>query len=142
MSTWHNLHIVKNNFTNALKANAWRIHQTCEEMEIPPRTYYNWMKTDPEFAESVYNTRERVFDVVDCELMKKILAGDTQSIIFFCKSRMKNRGYGDAPPERHDIDDAKDVTEISDQDKKLLENYVQDRIKEMNDEKLIEGKAE
>ena len=134
-------------FPQTLIANDCMVYKACQDLNINPWTYYNWRKLYPDFALACDNAMYRLHDDLEGALIKAIRDGNVPAIIFYCKTKLKYRGYGEEPVKQilsfvtqHDENEPEQ--ELSDQDKKLLENYVQDRIKEMNDEKLIEGKAE
>ena len=60
---------------------------------INPSTHYEWCKKSPEYKEAAEAARHRVDDMVESALLKAIRAGETAAIIFYCKTRLKNRGY-------------------------------------------------
>ena len=53
------------------------------------------MREDKEFAEAVEEIKESQIDYVEGQLIKNISAGKETSIIFYLKSKAKDRGYAE-----------------------------------------------
>lgn len=83
----------KENFLNNLKANGFNISKACKETQIARRTYYDWLESDEEFKSAIEETQEQLIDEAEQALKDKIVDGDTTSIIFFLKTKGKQRGY-------------------------------------------------
>ena len=64
-----------------------------------------YMNEFPAVAEAVEDAKERLYDTVESKLYERIEAGDLTAIIFFLKTRCKDRGY----TEKH-IETPKDIT--------------------------------
>lgn len=77
----------------ALKASLGIITTACEAAGISNSTFNNWRKADPEFSGAVEAIESRQGDFVESKLLEKINAGDTTAIIFYLKTKGKNRGY-------------------------------------------------
>ena len=60
---------------------------------ISRQTYYNWMRDDLEFKQSVEDVIEESIDFVESSLMERIKEGDTTATIFYLKTKGKSRGY-------------------------------------------------
>lgn len=71
----------------------------CRNANVSRNQFYIWYKNDPDFREKVDDVVERQKDFVESEILKKIKDGDTTMIIFYAKTKMKDRGYS----ERHEI---------------------------------------
>jgi len=84
-------------FIGALKASYGIITPACEAMKISRQTYYNWREDDPEFAKAADDVQEIQGDYVESKLMQLIDAGDTAAIIYYCKTKLKKRGYTEKP---------------------------------------------
>lgn len=80
------------------------IKTACDNAGITRQTYYNWMKTDEEFARRVKLIQDEQVDIVEKRLLTNIQNGDTTAAIFFLKCKGKDRGYGN--PEVGDKVDA------------------------------------
>ena len=86
-------------FTNKKKKEifleAYRLHnnvtKACKLAKIGRTTYYRWMKTS--FREQLDEAVESLKDQIENKLISKALEGDNACLIFFCKTRMKDRGY-------------------------------------------------
>ena len=59
------------------------------------QSYYNWMENDPAFAEEVEAIRQEQIDTVESALLNKIEGGDTTAVIFYLKTKGKERGYSE-----------------------------------------------
>lgn len=69
----------------------------CTNVKLNPRTFRQWMADDEEFRQAVEDAVEiaRDFrdDKAEQKLFEQVEGGDTTAIIFYCKTRLKNRGY-------------------------------------------------
>lgn len=71
----------------------------CKEAGVSRSQFYEWKQTDPAFAKAVEDIQEVALDFVEHKLFKNITAGDTQSILFYLRSKGGKRGYA----ERHEV---------------------------------------
>ena len=78
---------------NALKSSLGNVSIASENANVSRDTHYRWLKEDTDYKKWVEETKEVTQDFVEHALLKKIKAGDTASIIFFAKTKMKDRGY-------------------------------------------------
>lgn len=69
------------------------ISYACQASGISRRTYYNWMEKNGKFKEAVNELQEEVIDRVESKLLTKINDEDLTAIIFYLKTKGKNRGY-------------------------------------------------
>ncbi|MCX6218365.1 hypothetical protein [Spirosoma sp.] len=60
---------------------------------ISRQTHYNWLKTDQAYKEAADLATESVIDFAESKLFQQIGYNDTTCIIFFLKTKGKNRGY-------------------------------------------------
>ena len=69
----------------------------CTNVQLNPRTFRLWMAEDAEFRQAVEDAveiaREYRDDRAEQKLFEQVEGGDTTAIIFYCKTRLKNRGY-------------------------------------------------
>lgn len=87
---------VKQSFLEALKVSKGVIQSACDAIGISRRTALRWRKADPDFNEEVDSImKDYQFDFVESRLMEKIKGGDTAAIIFYLKTKGKNRGYSE-----------------------------------------------
>jgi hypothetical protein len=86
--------IIKKAFPELLRKKMTNVTLACQEANIDRSTYYAWRNEDPEFAAACDEAIEMVFDSVESVMYKKVLVDhDTTCLIYFTKTKMKNRGY-------------------------------------------------
>lgn len=98
----------------------------CEKAGLSRQTFYRWCRDDPDFKDRVDAINELQIDVAEASLLKKIQGGDTTAIIFYLKTKGKDRGYS----ERREISipggvgvelkNDFDVSKLSDEERKVL----------------------
>jgi hypothetical protein len=59
------------------------VKATCERTKIPRRTYYDWMRDDPEFAQAIYGSRAAMLEDLDQLGKLQCLKGDGSMIRFY-----------------------------------------------------------
>jgi hypothetical protein len=69
------------------------IYLACEAANIGRRTYFEWMKRDPQFAASVRELDDYLLDFTESKLMAKIQSGNLTAMIFYLKCKGKKRGW-------------------------------------------------
>ena len=84
------------------------ISQSCKVIGIDRKTYYNWINKDNNFKNKVNEILEAQIDLVESKLIEKIQNNDLGAIIFYLKTKGKNRGYS----EKYELE-KKDVKEFS-----------------------------
>ena len=99
----------KETFLNCLKNKLCHISKACEAANIGRQTYYSWIEKDDKFKEQVEAAKEGLIDHVEHQLLQKIDSGDTTAIIFFLKTRAKERGY----VEKQEITFSKPIEDIT-----------------------------
>ena len=86
----------KEKLLKALKETQGLIYHACKRAgNISRSTYYRYMREDKEFAQAVEDIKEAQIDYVESELIKNISRGKETSIIFYLKSKAKERGYAE-----------------------------------------------
>ena len=84
----------RDQFLAALRKRCGMVTYSCKDVGIDFVTYQNWRKKYKDFdAECDRILNEECADFVESALMKRIQAGDTTAIIFYCKTKLKVRGY-------------------------------------------------
>ena len=83
----------KKSFPELFKLNRGNAGKTCDALGLCRRTFYDWMKKDPEFKETILDIREMTIDTVEEALIDQVEKGNIAAIIFFLKCRAKDRGY-------------------------------------------------
>lgn len=90
-----------------LKETMGVVAYACEAAGISRVTYYNWFKEDESFREKAENICEIQKDMAEFALLEKIKKKDTAAIIFYLKTKAKDRGYSErtelSGPEGKDI---------------------------------------
>jgi hypothetical protein len=56
-------------------------------------THYDWLENDPEYAAQVREIQDMELDMVESQLHGLIMNGNTAAIIFYLKTKGKERGY-------------------------------------------------
>ena len=84
----------------------------CEASGMCRKTIWEWRKKYPEFDERCHECEEVALDFVESKMFKKIDKGDKGSeslIIFYLKTKGKNRGY----IERQEVDMSAEVKGVT-----------------------------
>lgn len=116
----------KKELLQKLNENSGIVASACKAAGISRYTFYEWCKTDPDFAEKVEDIKELQKDFCEALILKKMREGDTTMIIFYAKTKMKDRGY----VERQEVTGADgkplqtaqniDINKLSEEQRKLL----------------------
>lgn len=69
------------------------VANACEVVGISRGTFYKWYKEDEDFKEQVDEINEATLDFVESKLLENIKKGEVTSIIFYLKTKGRNRGY-------------------------------------------------
>ena len=85
---------------SALRNSLGIVTQACEEVNIGRTTYYEYLKTDPEFKKAVEDLSNVALDFAESKLLLEIKEQNITAIIFYLKTKGKKRGYS----ERVEID--------------------------------------
>lgn len=98
-----NVNVVGNNVTkydtkkkaviNAMEKSMGIVTQACKLADISRETFYRWMREDDEFKELITQASEQAKDFVESKLYEQISEGNVPSIIFYMKTKCKDRGY-------------------------------------------------
>lgn len=80
-------------FLETLRIHRGNVGATCQAMKIDRGQYLAWLNDDREFRFQVMVLIESIGDWVEDKLMQKIEEGDASSIMFYCKTKLKHRGY-------------------------------------------------
>lgn len=93
MPTRHSHNAKQKKVLQALEKTTGLVASACKAAGITRTTFYNWYNTDPEFRSKVDDISELTKDFVESKILQKIKSGDTTAIIFYAKTKMKERGY-------------------------------------------------
>lgn len=115
----------KENFIIALSESLGIISTACKKIGITRPTYYAWIREDEEFKERCEHITQDTGDLVESKLLEKIKEGETTAIIFYCKTKLKSRGY----VERFE-QNIKDISmeKITEHDEEIIERALQRRM--------------
>ena len=80
-------------FLDALQRAAGNIHLSCKAVPVARSTVYKWLAEDEKFKTSVNDIQEELIDLAESMLLKNIKEGKTAEIIFYLKTKGKDRGY-------------------------------------------------
>ncbi len=83
----------KNALIEAMHKSLGIVTRACEIVGITRATFYKYYNEDADFREQCNSIQDVALDYVESELFKKIKGGDTTAIIFYLKTKGKNRGY-------------------------------------------------
>lgn len=80
-------------FLDHLRIAKGNVYTACKTMRIGRDRYLNWLNEDQGFRFQVMVLIEEIGDFVESKLLKKIEDEDIAAIIFYCKTKLKHRGY-------------------------------------------------
>ena len=83
----------KSAMVEALTKSLGVVTTACKAAEVGRTQYYEWLKTDPEFAAAVRDIKNVALDFAESQLHKQIQEGNTTATIFYLKTQGKQRGY-------------------------------------------------
>ena len=90
----------KKKFLKQLSENLGNVTETCKELKVGRRTYYNWKESDELFKEECDNVPEELLDLAEHSLLSEIKDNTTKNhitaVIFFLKTKGKKRGYSES----------------------------------------------
>lgn len=78
---------------DALEKSLGIVTTACKSVGVDRGTFYNYLKTDPDFAAAVEDVGEVTLDFAESALLRNIKQGDTTAIIFYLKTKGRVRGY-------------------------------------------------
>lgn len=116
----------KNKFLSAYEKSLGNITIACKAAGFVRSTFYLYKEKDKDFGKRVRELNESVGDFVESKLLKRINNNDITGIIFYCKTRLKSRGYIEKSEVEYSGDknnpiQLKTVIEIAHEDIKLIE---------------------
>jgi len=83
----------KEQFLVAFKSSLGNVSDACNGAGIGRTTFYRWKEKDKEFKQAVSDINEEALDFAETALKKLIQEGNVASIIFYLKTKGKDRGY-------------------------------------------------
>lgn len=83
----------KERVLEALDKSLGIVTTACANAGVSQTQFYEWKRTDAEFAEAVKAIDNKQMDFVEGKLLQNIKDNDTQSILFYLRTKGKSRGY-------------------------------------------------
>ena len=77
----------------ALEKSLGVVTTACKQVGISRKTYYQYLKEDPEFSSEVRDIENVSLDFAESQLHKQIQNGSTAATIFLLKTKGKGRGF-------------------------------------------------
>ncbi len=94
--------------------------------------YYLWKKDDKDFAEKVEDIIEAGGDYVESKLMMQIMRDNVIATIFYCKTKLKNRGYSEkieqVGKDNSELNTANNTTIV------VTKDLIKDEVKKLHEE--------
>lgn len=87
----------------ALQKSLGIVATACQKVGVSRKQFYEWLKADKEFADAVTEIEDTALDFVESKLLENINNSDTQSILFYLKTKGKRRGYTERTEIQADI---------------------------------------
>lgn len=78
---------------DALQKSLGVVTTACKAADVGRTQYYEWLKSDSEFAAEVRDIKDIALDFAESQLHKQIQDGNTTATIFYLKTQGKGRGY-------------------------------------------------
>lgn len=87
--------LLKKSFVDSWAKTFGNITQTCQIAGVSRRTYYDWMRDDPEFKEAIDTSEplELKLDFIESKLVQRINEGSDMILALAAKTLGKKRGY-------------------------------------------------
>jgi hypothetical protein len=140
--TTNRLNNIKKQFPEILRECMGLVTKACEKAGVGRTTYYEWRKDDPEFATLCDATQEYVGDFVESKLYKLINDENPTAILFYCKTKLRNKGYVERIETTGKDGGPIEIQKFKtvDTDKAILVSYEQEAIEKAKN-KLTEGQT-
>ena len=87
----------------ALQKSLGIVTTACINAGVSRVQFYEWKKTDADFAKAVDDIEDVTLDFVEGKLLQNVKDNDTQSILFYLKTKGKRRGYTERTEIQADI---------------------------------------
>lgn len=83
----------KASFLEIFERTFGNISVACKHNKIARQTFYNWKKEDEDFKAKCQEIEEGLMDFAETQLYNAIRNGKTAELIFYLKTKAKERGY-------------------------------------------------
>lgn len=84
---------IKDKFPDTLAECLGIVTAACKKAGITHDTYYDWRKGDEVWAAKCDVAYEKAGDFVESKLYELIKEKNPAAVIFYCKTKLRNRGY-------------------------------------------------
>lgn len=128
MTSQRQIESAKSKFPDFLDECKGIVSTACKRANISRNTYYRWLEEDPEFAAICATVQENTYDSVESKLLDAINDGNVTAIIFYCKTKLKHRGYIERVEQINKSASDMQMT-LTEQDEQILERALQRRFK-------------
>lgn len=85
------------------------VTNACKQVGISRQTHYKWLREDFDYAKACKDIDNVTLDFAESKLHEQIFEGNVASIIFFLKTKGKQRGY----VERQELDVKQNTPDLS-----------------------------
>lgn len=106
----------KSNFLEVYKNNMCIVATSCLKAGISRQTFYEWRREDSDFASKCEEIEELQKDMAEASILKQIKEGNTTMTIFYAKTKMRDRGYGEKVELDHHTEVELDFSKLSDEE--------------------------
>jgi hypothetical protein len=121
MTSEHRTDILKGKFPEVFHKHMGNVTSTCKELNLSRDTYYTWRERDPEFARKCDQAVEIAGDFAESKLFKCINNENVTAILFYLKSKHRDRGYAD----RMETETKEKVeVKLSENDRDIINDYL------------------
>lgn len=121
---------IKEAFPEVLRRNFGIKTKACEELGIHISFVTNWIDNDENFAAACKEALEYAHDFVENQLFTLIRNGDVASTIFYCKTRLRHRGYTEKQVEQEiKVINNINNNHVTEKEREILDRYVEDKMK-------------
>lgn len=122
---------IKQQFPQILADSFGIVTEACRKANIARFTYYRWLESDPEFALLCKDAAEVTKDFVEGQLLNKIKQGDTPAIIFYCKTKLKERGYVERIEQTGKDGESLNQRLVTEEDERIMDRAIKRRMEYM-----------
>lgn len=99
----------KTKFLRALKSNLGLVYASSKETGISVEDHTRWMSEDGEYKKQVTEIDGHAIDYVESTLLKLVEERNPQAIMFYLKTKGKDRGYVEKAPTGEQKDKGEDL---------------------------------
>jgi hypothetical protein len=101
-------------FLISFEKKACNVSQASKAVGVDRRTVYRWITSNVSFKEKYDDIMEGMIDMAESALYTNMMAGKETSLIFFLKTRGRNRGYQEIIRQEVEMQDHKADSDLAD----------------------------